>query len=268
MKMMDLWGEKQVKELSEQRIMNEIDILSSLDHENVLSMREYFKQNNAIYIVTELLSGGDIVDAVLKRDPYTEADAQLLFFKLFDAIKYLHDNDVVHRDLKPANILLQNPQDFASVKIIDFGSAKKDEPPSTPVGTPQFLPPEIIHRLLQHQTGPYTRAADLWNAGVTMFSLLDGSAPFYGEGRNDEGVPNLYAAVLSREIPFDDSAWNVLSHSAKDLVTKLLNKDPRTRITAAEALAHPWFTETPYPLSMTRAKEKLKSFQKWSFDSW
>ena len=259
MKKLELWDDE--AGYQERAIMNEIDILSSLHHDNVLSMREYFKENNNICIVTELLSGGDIVDAVLRRDLYTEADAQLLFFKLFDAIKYLHNNDVVHRDLKPTNILLQNPQDFASVKIVDFGVAKKDEPPSTPVGTPEYRSPELILRLLHYETGPYTRATDLWSAGVVMFSLLDGSIPFDGEGLNDEGRPKLCEAILSRELSFDNSAWNVVSDLAKDLVSKLLTRDPRTRITAAEALAHPWFTEPPSILPMTRTKEKLKTLR-------
>ena len=259
MKKLKIWDDE--AGYQEGATMNEIDILSSLHHENVLSMREYFKENNNICIVTDLLSGGDIVDAVLRRDLYTEADAQLLFFKLFDAIKYLHNIDVVHRDLKPTNILLQNPQDFASVKIVDFGVAKKDEPPSTPVGTPEYRSPELILRLLHYATGTYTRATDLWSAGVVMFSLLDGSIPFDGEGLNDEGCPELCEAILSRELSFDDSAWNVVSDLAKDLVSKLLTRDPRTRITAAEALAHPWFTEPPSILPMTRTKEKLKTLR-------
>ena len=263
-KMMDLWNLTDDKEAIEAKIMNEIDILSSLDHENVLRMKEYFVENNKIKIVTELLSGEDIVNAVLRRDPYTEADAQLLFFKLFSAIKYLHDNDVVHRDLKPENILLQNSQNFASVKIIDFGAAKKNEAPSTPVGTANYISPEVIRRLLGHETGPYTRATDLWSAGVVMFLLLDGIHPFRKDNLNDKGCKKhrtLHEAILDGGFSFDNSAWNTVSDSAKDLVSELLNQDPQTRITAAEALAHPWFTERPRALPMTRTKDKLTTLK-------
>ena len=263
----DRTAEAKAREHREAKIMDEIDVLSSLDHENVLRMKEYFKENDKIHIITDLLSGGDIIHAVLRRNPYTEADAQLLFSKLFSTIKYLHDNNVVHRDLKPENILLQNPHDFASIKIIDFGAAKKNEPPSTPVGTAEYVSPEVILRYMGYETGSYTGATDLWSAGVVMFSLLDGSHPFGGDDINDKGTigcskqKRLRENTLHRELSFDDRSWNKLSKSAKDLVSKLLNRDPRTRITAAEALAHPWFTEQPKRLPMDNTKEKLITFK-------
>ncbi|KAK9904665.1 hypothetical protein WJX75_000026 [Coccomyxa subellipsoidea] len=247
-------------ENSRDDIFKEIDILVGLNHPNVIYLREYFEENNRVYLITELLTGGELLDAVLQRGSYNEADARNCFVQLLRGIEYLHANKITHRDLKLENLLLQRPanaDDIPSVKIADFGLAKKmkESQMQTICGTPQYVAPEVILGTPGLIYGP---AVDLWSAGVVLFILLGGYPPFY-----DENEPALFAQIRRGAFSFDDPVWDSVSDRGKNLIRKLLEVDPTKRLTATQALQHDWFTggmeEDKLPdLSNTRAKLRKK----------
>ncbi|DBB18738.1 TPA: hypothetical protein ACH3X3_000345 [Trebouxia sp. C0006] len=217
-------------------IFKEIDILVGMNHENVIFLKEYFEEGNKVYLITELLTGGELLDAVLERGSYNEADARLSFVQLLRGIEYLHSKGVVHRDLKLENLLLATPNDIHKVKIADFGLAKKaaESAMATICGTPQYVAPEVI----QGTPGLiYSPAVDLWSAGVVLFILLGGYPPFY-----DESEPALFDQIRKGKFSFDDPVWDAVSDSAKSLVRELLTTNPSKRLTASQALQHTWFT--------------------------
>ncbi|KAL4424298.1 hypothetical protein ABPG75_001599 [Micractinium tetrahymenae] len=221
-------------ESSRADIFKEIDILLSLEHDNIVLMKEYFEENNKVYLIMEMLSGGELLDAVLDTGHYSEADARSCFLQIIRAIQYLHSRGIVHRDLKLENLLLVKKKDISHIKIADFGLARRYAGPgalTTICGTPQYVAPEII------KGGParYGPECDLWSAGIILFILLGGYPPFY-----DESEPRLFEKIRKGSFDFKDDVWTAVSADAKDLISKLLVVDPRSRLTINEVLAHPW----------------------------
>ncbi len=166
---------------------------------------------------------------------YSERDARIIFKQLLEAVKYMHDKQIVHRDLKLENMLLAKPNDINTIKIADFGLAKKygHAALSTICGTPQYVAPEVI----KGGSTPYTygKECDLWSCGVILFILLGGYPPFY-----DESEPRLFRKIREGKPDFDDPVWNEVSDEAKDLLDKLLNVDPKKRLTVEKIINHPW----------------------------
>lgn len=235
-------------------IFKEIDILCDLTHENVIFMKEYFEENNKVYLITELLMGGELLDAVLSRGSYNEADARVCFKQFLQGIEYLHSKGIAHRDLKLENLLLQSPSDITKVKIADFGLAKKarENAMDTICGTPQYVAPEVI----QGTPGLiYSPAVDLWSAGVVLFILLGGYPPFF-----DESEPALFEKIRRGNYSFDDPLWENISAMAKDLIRKLLVLDPAHRLTATTALQHEWLNRPiPHAKELTRTRMNLQT---------
>ena len=226
-----------------------------------------------VYLITELLTGGELLDAVLEKGHYSEADARLCFHKLLEGLSYLHTKKIAHRDLKLENLLLDRKEDIATVKIADFGLAKRaaESTMETICGTPQYVAPEVI---LGIPGNKYTFTVDLWSAGVILFILLGGYPPFY-----DEHEPRLFMKIRRGQYSFDDPVWSKVSgawrkagrgcctveglcwqvgpagrwmtlwpcarnaETAKDLIRKLLTTDPDKRLSAEEALKHEWFKD-------------------------
>lgn len=222
-------------ESTREDIFKEIEILVGLNNVNVVYLKEYFQENEKVYLIMELLTGGELLDAVLEKGSYSEADARLCFIQLLRGVAYLHSQGVAHRDLKLENLLLASPDDITDIKVADFGLAEKTLPGGTMktiCGTPQYVAPEII------QQGPgvtYTHIADMWSCGVILYVLLGGYPPFY-----DEHEPTLFKLIRNGQLRFDDPVWTAVSDSAKDLISKLLVVDPSKRLTAEAALRHPW----------------------------
>ena len=166
---------------------------------------------------------------------YSEADARIIFKQLMEAVKYMHDKQIVHRDLKLENMLLAKPSDIRTIKIADFGLAKKygQAALSTICGTPQYVAPEVI----KGGSTPYTygKECDLWSCGVILFILLGGYPPFY-----DESEPRLFRKIREGKADYDDPVWKEVSAEARDLLDKLLNVDPKQRLPVEKVLSHPW----------------------------
>lgn len=195
-----------------------------------------------MFIVMELMSGGELFDYVVQRGTLTEEEASGIVRKVVSALVYMHGKNIIHRDLKPENLLLarrpRSPLDL-QVKIIDFGLSKCLEGPVARsfLGTRGYLAPEMLQRL------DYSRAVDAWALGVIIFVLLCGCLPFDDDSQT---IPS--DDVISKKFHLRYPRWaQNLSESSKDLLSHLLDINPRTRYTAAQALEHPWVTGKDIP---------------------
>ncbi|XWS61399.1 hypothetical protein CRYUN_Cryun07bG0123000 [Craigia yunnanensis] len=205
--------------ISEEDVRREVKILKALSgHKHMIKFHDAFEDANNVYIVMELCEGGELLDIILARGGrYIEGDAKNIVVQIFSVVAFCHLQGVVHRDLKPEVIFFLPRDEDAPMKIIDLGLS-------------DFIRP-VLHRL-------YSVEADMWSIGVITYILLCGSRPFWA--RTESGI---FRSVLRTDPNFDDSPWPSVSPEAKDFVKRLLNKDHRKRMTAAQALTHPWLRD-------------------------
>jgi len=216
-----------------EELRNEIDILKSLDHPNIVRPIETFELGKNLFITMELCSGGDLYS----RDPYTEEDAALITTKILNAVAYMHRLGVIHRDLKYENVMFANKSDNAEIKIIDFGLSKKYLPEdhlSDGVGTIYTMAPQVLE-------GDYDNKSDLWSVGVLCYMLLSSQMPFYGKKRR-----HVIEKIMNCNYDFRGNRWNRVSEDAKAFVMSLLQYNPEQRKSAAEAMTSPWLVESAH----------------------
>ncbi|CAM6017781.1 unnamed protein product [Sphagnum balticum] len=214
-------------------VRREVKILRALSgHQNLVRFYDSCEDNLNVYIVMELCEGGELLDRILSRGGrYSEEDAKVVVEQILSIVSFCHVQGVVHRDLKPENFLFTTKDENAQLKAIDFGLSdfiKPDERLNDIVGSAYYVAPEVLHR-------SYSMEADVWSIGVITYILLCGSRPFWA--RTESGI---FRAVLRADPSFEEVPWPSISPQAKDFVKRLLNKDLRRRMTAAQALAHPW----------------------------
>ncbi|CAN1228183.1 CDPK-related kinase 4 [Linum grandiflorum] len=214
-------------------VRREVKILKSLcGHKHMIKFHDAFEDANNVYIVMELCEGGELLDRILSRGGrYTEDDAKAIVIQILGVVSYCHLQGVVHRDLKPENFLFTTKDEDAPMKMIDFGLSDYVRPEqrlNDIVGSAYYVAPEVLHR-------SYSVEADMWSIGVITYILLCGSRPFWA--RTESGI---FRSVLRADPNFNDSPWPSVTPEAKDFVKRLLNKDHRKRMTAAQALSHPW----------------------------
>jgi len=210
----------------------EVDIMTKLNHPNVVRLHKVVDTETKLYLVMELLTGGELFDRIVARGHYSEADARTLTRTIVSTMGYLHSQGVAHRDLKPENILLASEDENAGIKITDFGLSRLIEDQglmTTACGTPGYVAPEVI----THEA--YSTQIDMWSVGVIVYILLCGFPPFYGE--NDA---QMFRKIRSAQYKFLQPYWDGISAEAKDFVAKLLVVDPEKRLTAKQALQHSW----------------------------
>ncbi|XP_072333124.1 serine/threonine-protein kinase DCLK1a isoform X3 [Scyliorhinus torazame] len=224
----------------EHMIQNEVSILRRVKHPNIVLLIEEMDTPSELYLVMELVKGGDLFDAITSTNKYTERDASGMLYNLASAIKYLHSLNIVHRDIKPENLLVYEHQDGSkSLKLGDFGLATVvDGPLYTVCGTPTYVAPEIIA-----ETG-YGLKVDIWAAGVITYILLCGFPPFRGHS-NDQDV--LFDQILMGHQEFPAPYWDNISDSAKELITMMLQVDIEQRYSAQQLLDHPWVNDDGLP---------------------
>jgi len=220
----------------------EIAIMTKLHHENILHCQEVFETETFIYLVLELVKGGELYDKIVDEGEYKEEEAKPIVLQLLDAVEYLHQNGIAHRDLKPENILCVSKTDpkalvrTESIKVADFGLSKiftTGEDLISQCGSPTYVAPEVL------LAKPYTEAVDMWAIGVITFVILTGCFPFFEEGRN---YSLLYQKIINVDYTFPEDS--PLSREAKDFIRKLLVRDPNARLTPKQCRAHPWFRNT------------------------
>ncbi|KAL7545871.1 hypothetical protein ACHAWF_010875 [Thalassiosira exigua] len=232
---------KKDKKIKSAAIAREIELLECLDHHGVIRLVDLYEDDDAFHLVTDLCEGGELFDAIVSkasdkesRDPcFSEDDAARILRQVLEAVAYMHRRGVVHRDIKPENILFSSTSDDSPVKIVDFGLARpyrdgREPPMSTIVGTPYYIAPEVLRK-------KYGPSCDLWSVGVVAYILLCGYPPF--NGRTNEQT---HRAVSRGMYRFPSEEWSYVSDEAMDFVRRLLQMDPRRRMTAEEALRHPW----------------------------
>ncbi|XP_056691243.1 CDPK-related kinase 1 isoform X2 [Spinacia oleracea] len=216
-------------------VRREVKILRALTgHKNLVQFYESYEDDDNVYVVMELCQGGELLDRILSRGgKFSEEDAKAVMVQILSVTAYCHLQGVVHRDLKPENFLFTSKDENAPLKAIDFGLSdyvKPDERLNDIVGSAYYVAPEVLHRA-------YGTEADMWSIGVIAYILLCGSRPFWA--RTESGI---FRAVLKADPSFDEAPWPSLSPEAIDFVKRLLNKDYRKRLTAAQALSHPWLS--------------------------
>ncbi|KAL4093363.1 hypothetical protein PRIC1_010797 [Phytophthora ramorum] len=213
-------------------LRTEIAILKLVRHPNIIQLHDVYEDRQYIFIVTELVSGGELFNRIVGRARYTEAEARLVMRPLLESVNYLHRLGIVHRDLKPENILCGEA--LTDLKIADFGLSKLAHPEELmkmPCGTLNYVAPEVLALV------GYGREADIWSLGVIMYLLLRGELPFYGKAKSEVIQKTLHAEVNLET----DAAWRSMSPAGKALLRGLLTKDPARRLTAQDALVHDWF---------------------------
>merc|ERR1712000_656975 len=206
----------------------EVDILTQVDHPNIISLEEVFDTPDTLYLVMELITGGELFDKITEIGAYSEQTAAELVKNIVSAVKYLHDRGIAHRDLKPTNLLLKDDEDLTNVKIADFGLSKimgDNTMMQTACGTPIYVAPEVL------SGEAYEKEVDMWSIGVITYILLCGFPPF-----------------------FDD-----VSDQAKDFIDNLLLVDPALRLTAEQALEHPWLQGAATD-KLLHVPEKMEQF--------
>ncbi|XP_036005492.1 serine/threonine-protein kinase DCLK1 isoform X2 [Fundulus heteroclitus] len=216
----------------EQMIQSEVSILRRVKHPNIVLLIEEMDTRSDLYLVMELVKGGDLFDAIMSSNRYTERDASCMLFNLASAIKYLHSLNIVHRDIKPENLLVYEHHDGSkSLKLGDFGLATIVNGPLYAVcGTPTYVAPEIVA-----ETG-YGLKVDIWAAGVITYILVCGFPPFRG-GEDQEA---LFEEILKGHLEFPAPYWDNVSDVAKALITGMLQVVVDQRYTAVQVLDHPW----------------------------
>lgn len=220
-----------------EEITKEAELLRSLRHPCIIQLEDIFSYRHNLFLIMELSKGGDLFDRIAKKTRYLEEEACFVMIQILQAIDYLHENKVAHRDLKPENILLVRADDDVTLKITDFGLAKKLDSEKgemkTFCGTPQYFAPEVLQR--QNTVcgqGTYSLAADMWSIGVILFVLLAGEYPFKEQSLNQQ--------ISKADYSFNGKVWLKISKEAKQLIQDLLIVDPLKRLTAASALKSIW----------------------------
>uniref|UniRef100_A0A673AEV7 non-specific serine/threonine protein kinase n=1 Tax=Sphaeramia orbicularis TaxID=375764 RepID=A0A673AEV7_9TELE len=219
----------------EHLIENEVAVLRRVRHPSIIQLVEVDETPTQLFLVMELVKGGDLFDAITSSTKYSERDASAMVFNLAGAIKYLHRMNIVHRDIKPENLLVcEYPDGTKSLKLGDFGLATVVEGPLyTVCGTPTYVAPEIIA-----ETG-YGLKVDIWAAGVITYILLCGFPPFRSENNVQE---ELFDQILRGKLEFPSPDWDTISLPAKMLISQMLQVNVDARFTAEEVLSHPWVT--------------------------
>jgi len=232
------------------RLENEIQILKKVNHKNIISLKDIYETQSKLYLVMELVTGGELFNKIVEIGAYSESIAKDLVRQILHGVKYLHSLNIAHRDLKPTNLLLKSSESN-EIKIADFGLSKILGPDSmmqTACGTPIYVAPEVL------KGDGYDKEVDLWSVGVIMYILLCGFPPFFDDGEN---MGQLFEQIMAGDFDFPDPYWTDIDESAKNLIEHLLVVDPSKRYTADQALAHTWL-QSERDHSLPTFQEKFK----------
>ncbi|XP_066587244.1 serine/threonine-protein kinase GD17699 isoform X2 [Prorops nasuta] len=221
-------------------LASEVAILRQVCHPNIISLITEQETSDQLYLVMELVKGGDLFDAIAAATKFTEAEAAVMIGHLTSALAYLHSHHIVHRDVKPENLLVEmDGSRVRCLKLGDFGLAQVvREPLYTVCGTPTYVAPEILGEC------GYGLKIDVWAAGVILYILLCGFPPFVSPENDQE---ELFERILSSRYEFTAPYWDAISESAKQLISNMLQAQPELRFSAEDVLDHPWLTEASKP---------------------
>lgn len=246
---------------SRSRVFREVEMLYQCQgHRNILVLVEFFEEEDKFYLVFEKLRGGSVLAHIHKRRYFSEQEASIVVQDIASALDFLHNKGMAHRDLKPENILCEHEDRISPVKICDFdlGSGIKLNSDRSPISTPElltpcgsaeYMAPEVVEAFNEEAT-IYDKRCDLWSLGVILYIMLSGYPPFVGRCGSDCGWENgepcqacqntLFDSIQEGKYEFPEKDWAHISSSAKDLISKLLVRDAKKRLSAAQVLQHPW----------------------------
>ena len=230
----------------------------------VVPVYDVYEEGNVLHMIMEEAKGGDLFDVIAKNGPMNEKDVKAVAKQMLETIGQLHAKNICHRDIKLENIVSVRPSDYSEVKLVDFGLAYQANTQlelasmDRACGTPAYLAPECIAAELSQSCDTrqvYGPQCDLWSLGVGLYALLCGRLPFRGRSIQ-ELARSIYC---DGTIDMSGETWNCISSEAKDLVLKLLNRDPNTRITVNEALRHPWIAGRPHDRPRNHSLDETRS---------
>ncbi|XP_066147935.1 calcium/calmodulin-dependent protein kinase type II alpha chain isoform X1 [Euwallacea fornicatus] len=250
-----------------QKLEREARICRKLQHANIVSNPEVLKhlvrlhdsiqEENFHYLVFDLVTGGELFEDIVAREFYSEADASHCIQQILESVNHCHQNGVVHRDLKPENLLLASKAKGAAVKLADFGLAIEVSGEQQAwfgfAGTPGYLSPEVLKK------EPYGKPVDIWACGVILYILLVGYPPFW-----DEDQHRLYAQIKAGAYDYPSPEWDTVTPEAKNLINQMLTVNPGKRITAADALKHPWICQRERVASVVHRQETVDCLKKFN----
>ncbi|XP_060921185.1 calcium/calmodulin-dependent protein kinase type II delta 2 chain isoform X2 [Labrus mixtus] len=248
---------KKLSARDHQKLEREARICRLLKHPNIVRLHDSISEEGFHYLVFDLVTGGELFEDIVAREYYSEADASHCIQQILESVQHCHVNGIVHRDLKPENLLLASKLKGAAVKLADFGLAIEVQGDQQAwfgfAGTPGYLSPEVLRK------DPYGKPVDMWACGVILYILLVGYPPFW-----DEDQHRLYQQIKAGAYDFPSPEWDTVTPEAKDLINKMLTINPSKRITAAEALKHPWICQRSTVASMMHRQETVECLKKFN----
>ncbi|XP_043672782.1 calcium/calmodulin-dependent protein kinase type II alpha chain isoform X3 [Vespula pensylvanica] len=240
-----------------QKLEREARICRKLQHPNIVRLHDSIQEENYHYLVFDLVTGGELFEDIVAREFYSEADASHCIQQILESVHHCHHNGVVHRDLKPENLLLASKAKGAAVKLADFGLAIEVSGESQAwygfAGTPGYLSPEVLKK------EPYGKPVDIWACGVILYILLVGYPPFW-----DDDQHRLYAQIKAGSYDYPSPEWDTVTPEAKNLINQMLTVNPSKRITANEALKHPWICQRERVASVVHRQETVDCLKKFN----
>ncbi|XP_067117690.1 calcium/calmodulin-dependent protein kinase type II delta 1 chain isoform X2 [Osmerus mordax] len=248
---------KKLSARDHQKLEREARICRLLKHPNIVRLHESISEEGFHYLVFDLVTGGELFEDIVAREYYSEADASHCIQQILEAVLHCHQMGVVHRDLKPENLLLASKLKGAAVKLADFGLAIEVQGEQQAwfgfAGTPGYLSPEVLRK------DPYGKPVDMWACGVILYILLVGYPPFW-----DEDQHRLYQQIKAGAYDFPSPEWDTVTPEAKDLINKMLTINPVKRVTATDALKHPWICQRSTVASMMHRQETVECLKKFN----
>ncbi|XP_071975318.1 calcium/calmodulin-dependent protein kinase type II subunit delta isoform X11 [Engystomops pustulosus] len=248
---------KKLSARDHQKLEREARICRLLKHPNIVRLHDSISEEGYHYLVFDLVTGGELFEDIVAREYYSEADASHCIQQILESVNHCHLNGIVHRDLKPENLLLASKSKGAAVKLADFGLAIEVQGDQQAwfgfAGTPGYLSPEVLRK------DPYGKPVDMWACGVILYILLVGYPPFW-----DEDQHRLYQQIKAGAYDFPSPEWDTVTPEAKDLINKMLTINPAKRITASEALKHPWICQRSTVASMMHRQETVDCLKKFN----
>ncbi|XP_027885715.1 calcium/calmodulin-dependent protein kinase type II subunit gamma isoform X10 [Xiphophorus couchianus] len=248
----------QVQNLTDhQKLEREARICRLLKHPNIVRLHDSISEEGFHYLVFDLVTGGELFEDIVAREYYSEADASHCISQILESVNHIHQHDIVHRDLKPENLLLASKMKGAAVKLADFGLAIEVQGEQQAwfgfAGTPGYLSPEVLRK------DPYGKPVDIWACGVILYILLVGYPPFW-----DEDQHKLYQQIKAGAYDFPSPEWDTVTPEAKNLINQMLTINPAKRITAEQALKHPWVCHRSTVASMMHRQETVECLRKFN----
>ncbi|XP_031812317.1 calcium/calmodulin-dependent protein kinase type II subunit gamma isoform X16 [Sarcophilus harrisii] len=248
---------KKLSARDHQKLEREARICRLLKHPNIVRLHDSISEEGFHYLVFDLVTGGELFEDIVAREYYSEADASHCIHQILESVNHIHQHDIVHRDLKPENLLLASKCKGAAVKLADFGLAIEVQGDQQAwfgfAGTPGYLSPEVLRK------DPYGKPVDIWACGVILYILLVGYPPFW-----DEDQHKLYQQIKAGAYDFPSPEWDTVTPEAKNLINQMLTINPAKRITADQALKHPWVCQRSTVASMMHRQETVECLRKFN----